>query len=53
MFKEKAINSLKVVPVQSGVGKWDKTNCKGYDIHQMVRTGICLSVLVRNLEKAL
>ena len=32
MFKEKSINSLKVVPVQSGIGKWDKTNCKGYDI---------------------
>jgi len=32
MFKEKAINSLKVVPVQAGLGKWDKTNCKGYDI---------------------
>jgi hypothetical protein len=32
MFKEKAINSLKVVPVQAGVGQWDKSNCKGYDI---------------------
>ena len=32
MFKEKSINSLKVVPVQSGVGKWDKSNCKGYDV---------------------
>lgn len=32
MFKEKSINSLKVVPVQAGLGKWDKTNCKGYDV---------------------
>jgi hypothetical protein len=32
MFREKSINSLKVVPVQAGLGKWDKTNCKGFDI---------------------
>jgi hypothetical protein len=32
MFREKSVNSLKVVPVQTGQGKWDKTNCKGYDI---------------------
>jgi hypothetical protein len=32
MFKERSLNNLKVVPVQSGIGKWDKTNCKGYDI---------------------
>lgn len=32
MFKEKLINQLKVVPVQAGIGKWDKTNCRGFDI---------------------
>lgn len=31
-FTEKIINKLAVQPVQSGIGKWDKTNVKGYDI---------------------
>lgn len=31
-IKEKLINKLTVVPVQSGVGHWDKSNVKGYEV---------------------